>query len=83
MRCSINLQLWSAHEKPQQPNRFDSPTDPEVIEQTYLVYEIDDIIFPPFIFIHLIIKSIMNVFQNLKMILNACTLPFYIMICNF
>ena len=29
MRCSLNLHLRSAHEKPQQPNRFDSPTDPE------------------------------------------------------
>ena len=28
MRCSLNLHLRSAHEKPQQPNRFDSPTDP-------------------------------------------------------
>ena len=28
MRCSLNLQLRSAHEKPQQPNRFDFPTDP-------------------------------------------------------
>ena len=27
MRCSLNLQLRSAHEKPQQPNRFDSPRD--------------------------------------------------------
>ena len=27
MRCSLNLQLRSAHEKPQQPNRFDSLTD--------------------------------------------------------
>ena len=26
MRCSLNLQLRSANEKPQQPNRFDSPT---------------------------------------------------------
>ena len=24
MRCSLNLQLRSAHEKPQQPNQFDS-----------------------------------------------------------
>ena len=30
MRCSLNLHLRSAHEKPQQPNRFDSPTDPEL-----------------------------------------------------
>ena len=30
MRCSLNLQLRSAHEKPQQPNRFDSPTDTEL-----------------------------------------------------
>ena len=29
MRCSLNLHLRSAHEKPQQPNRFDSPTDPD------------------------------------------------------
>ena len=29
MRCSLNLQLRSAHEKPKQPNRFDSPTDPD------------------------------------------------------
>ena len=28
MRCSLNLHLRSVHEKPQQPNRFDSPTDP-------------------------------------------------------
>ena len=28
MRCSLNLHLRSAHEKPQQPNRFDSLTDP-------------------------------------------------------
>ena len=28
MRYSLNLHLRSAHEKPQQPNRFDSPTDP-------------------------------------------------------
>ena len=28
MRCSLNLHLRSAPEKPQQPNRFDSPTDP-------------------------------------------------------
>ena len=27
MRCSLNLQLRSVHEKTQQPNRFDSPTD--------------------------------------------------------
>ena len=27
MRCSLNLQLRSAHEKPQQPNRPDSPID--------------------------------------------------------
>ena len=27
MRCSLNLHLRSAHEKPQQPNPFDSPTD--------------------------------------------------------
>ena len=27
MRCSLNLQLRSAHEKPQQPNRADSPID--------------------------------------------------------
>ena len=27
MRCSLNLQLRSAHEKPIQPNRFDSLTD--------------------------------------------------------
>ena len=30
MRCSLNLHLRSAHEKPQQPNWFDSPTDPEL-----------------------------------------------------
>ena len=30
MRCSLNLHLRSAHEKPQQPNRFDSPTDPDI-----------------------------------------------------
>ena len=30
MRCSLNLQLRSAHEKPQQPNRFDSPIDPDL-----------------------------------------------------
>ena len=29
MRCSLNLKLRSAHEKPQQSNRFDSPTDSE------------------------------------------------------
>ena len=28
MRCSLNLHLRSANEKPKQPNRFDSPTDP-------------------------------------------------------
>ena len=28
IRSSLNLQLRSAHVKPQQPNRFDSPTDP-------------------------------------------------------
>ena len=28
MRCSLNLHLRSAHEKPQQPDQFDSPTDP-------------------------------------------------------
>ena len=28
MRCSLNLHLRSAHEKPQQPNRFDSLIDP-------------------------------------------------------
>ena len=28
MKCSLNLHLRSAHEKPHQPNRFDSPTDP-------------------------------------------------------
>ena len=28
MRCSLNIHLKSAHEKPQQPNRFDSPIDP-------------------------------------------------------
>ena len=27
MRCSLNLQLRSAHERPQQPNRPDSPID--------------------------------------------------------
>ena len=27
MRCSLNLHLRSAYEKPQQPNPFDSPTD--------------------------------------------------------
>ena len=30
MRCSLNLHLRSAHEKPQQQNRFDSPTDPDI-----------------------------------------------------
>ena len=30
MRCSLNLHLRSAHEKPQQPNQFDSPTDPDI-----------------------------------------------------
>ena len=29
MRCSLNLHLRYAHEKPQQPNQFDSPTDPD------------------------------------------------------
>ena len=28
MRYSLDLHLRSAHGKPQQPNRFDSPTDP-------------------------------------------------------
>ena len=28
MRRSLNLHLRTAHEKPQQTNRFDSPTDP-------------------------------------------------------
>ena len=31
MRCSLNLHLRSANEKPQHPNRFDSPTDPAAI----------------------------------------------------
>ena len=30
MRCSLNLQLRSAHEKPQQPNRADSPIDAKI-----------------------------------------------------
>ena len=30
MRCSLNLHLRSAHEKPKQPNRFDSLTDPDL-----------------------------------------------------
>ena len=34
MRCSLNLHLRSAHEKPQQPNRFDSLTDPAKGEMT-------------------------------------------------
>ena len=28
MSFSLNLHLRSAHEKPEQPNQFDSPTDP-------------------------------------------------------
>ena len=34
MRCNLNLHLRSAHEKPQQLNRFDSPTDPGKKERT-------------------------------------------------
>ena len=40
MRCSLNLQLRSAHEKPQQPNRFDSPIDPGFPERLELTSEI-------------------------------------------
>ena len=39
MRCSLNLQLRSAHEKPQQPNRIDSSTD---TANTYL----EEVVFP-------------------------------------
>ena len=35
MRCSLNLHLRSAHEKPQQPNRFDSPTDPSLFKESF------------------------------------------------
>ena len=33
MRCSLNLHLRSANEKPQQPNQLDSPTDPAQIKR--------------------------------------------------
>ena len=33
IRCSSNLQLRSAHEKPQQLNRFDSPIDADLPER--------------------------------------------------
>ena len=36
MRCSLNLQLRSAHEKPQQLNQFDSPIDADVCIDYYL-----------------------------------------------
>ena len=35
MRCSLNLHLRSAHEKPQQPNWFDSPTDPGLEDRVF------------------------------------------------
>ena len=38
MGCSLNLHLRSAHEKPQQPNQSDSPTDPGIFAFQVLVH---------------------------------------------